>query len=97
MTGPFLKPEGIPDDLSDGGMIMEIFIWKALSTIFDRRGKQIASPRKVRSNRRVSRNDRRRAEDDGLVVTLSTREEKRQNPDRRQTADEHEQHFTLKV
>lgn len=62
---------------------MEIFVWKTLCTLSDRLGKQAAAIQKARSNRRLCRKDRRRSVNDGLVVTLSTREERRQNQDRR--------------
>ena len=67
---------------------MEICIWKALGMVKDRASKQGITPRKERGNRRTNRQDRRHSVSDGLCVSLSTREEKRKNPDRRrQTAD----------
>lgn len=65
---------------------MEIFVWKTLESVWDRLGKLAAAPRKFMSNRRASRQDRRRSVNDGVIVTLSTREEKRHNRDRRQNA-----------
>ncbi len=62
---------------------MEIFVWQALETFKDRLGKLVSAPRKFMSNRRASRKDRRRSVNDGVIVTLSTREEKRHNQDRR--------------
>ena len=64
--------------------MVEIFVWKALETFRDRLGKLAAGPRKFAANRRTSRRDRRRSVNDGIIVTLSTREEKRRNQDRRQ-------------
>lgn len=64
-------------------MVVEILLWKTLATVKDRLDKLIVPSRKVRSNRRVSKKDRRRSVNDGLVVSLSTRVEKRKNPDRR--------------
>lgn len=66
------------------GVVMEIFVWKALETVRDRLGKLAEAPRKFMSNRRANRKDRRRSVNDGVIVTLSTREEKRHNSDRRQ-------------
>lgn len=62
---------------------MEIFVWKAFEMVRDRLGKLAAATHKFRSNRRASRQDRRRSVNDGVIVTLSTREERRHNPDRR--------------
>lgn len=73
---------------------MEIFVWKTLCAVGDRLGKQAAATYKVRSNRRLCRHDRRRSVNDGLVVTLSTRPERRHNQDRRQVPDMQE--FQLK-
>ena len=63
---------------------MEILVWKALETVRDRLGRLAAGHRKYKSNRRASRLDRRRSVNEGVIVTLSTREERRHNPDRRQ-------------
>lgn len=70
---------------------MEIFVWKSLETFRDRLGKVAGATRKFMSNRRTNRTDRRRSVTDGIIVTLSTREEKRRNRDRRQ----HEASFGL--
>lgn len=66
------------------GFAVEISVWKALETFRDRLGKLAAAPRKFLANRRTGRLDRRRSVNDGIIVTLSTREEKRRNQDRRQ-------------
>ncbi|MDD5758861.1 MAG: hypothetical protein PHI06_07235 [Desulfobulbaceae bacterium] len=63
---------------------MEIFVWKSLETFRDRLGKMAGATRKFMSNRRSNRTDRRRSVNDGIIVTLSTREEKRRKRDRRQ-------------
>lgn len=63
--------------------IMEIFVWKAFEMVRDRLGKLAAATRKFKSNRRASRQDRRRSVNDGVIVTLSTREERRLSTDRR--------------
>lgn len=70
--------------LDEEGALMEIFVWKAFETVRDRLGRQAVAPRKFLSNRRTSRQDRRRSNNDGLIVTLSTREEKRHTAERRQ-------------
>lgn len=74
---------------------MEILLWKALATVKDRLEKLMVPSRKARSNRRVSKKDRRRSVNEGLVVTLSTREEKRRNLDRR-NHNTAEPHFQVK-
>jgi hypothetical protein len=71
---------------------MDILIWKTFGTVSDRQGRKTVEPQKVRGERRISRRDRRRSVSEGLVVSLSIREEKRQNPDRRHSAAE-EPHF----
>ena len=63
---------------------MEIFVWKTLETVRDRLSKLAAGTRKFKANRRASKVDRRRSVNDGLIVTLSTRKERRHNRDRRQ-------------
>ena len=63
---------------------MEILVWKALETLRDRLGKLAAGHRTFKANRRASRLDRRRSVNEGVIVTLSTRAERRRNPDRRQ-------------
>ena len=65
---------------------MEIFVWKAFEMVKDRLGKLASYPGKLVSNRRASRKDRRQSINDGVIVTLSTRQEKRHNRDRRQNA-----------
>jgi hypothetical protein len=65
------------------GAVMEIFVWKALETFGDRLGKMAGATRKFLSNRRASKKDRRRSVNDGVIVTLSTRREKRRNSERR--------------
>ena len=63
--------------------IMEILVWKAFEMVRDRLGKLAAATRKLKSNRRASRQDRRRSVNDGVIVTLSTRQERRHSTDRR--------------
>jgi len=70
---------------------MEIFVWKTFETFKDRLARLAEAPRKFKRNRRTNRKDRRRSVNDGLIVTLSTRKEKRHNQDRRRQNDAHVQ------
>jgi len=76
-------------------LAVEILLWKTLATVKDRLDRLMVPSRKARSNRRVSKKDRRRSVNEGVVVTLSTREEKRKNPDRRNHATV-EPHFQVR-
>jgi len=66
---------------------VEIFITKTSDLIKDRQREPKKKPRKNQFDRRRSNLDRRQDGQDGVVVTLSSREEKRQQLDRRQTPD----------
>ena len=63
---------------------MEIFVSKTSDMVQDRQAKQPKKPKKNRSDRRKNRSDRRQSGQEGVVVSLSYREENRGQQDRRQ-------------
>lgn len=70
---------------------MEIFVKKTSDTLQDRRGEQGKKPKKFKFDRRRSRQDRRQSVLEGVVVSLSSREEKRKQQDRRQVLSQYHQ------
>lgn len=67
---------------------MEIFVSKTSDMVQDRKGEQPKKSKKNRFDRRKNRIDRRQSVQEGVVVSLSYREEKRNQSDRRQEGAE---------
>ena len=72
---------------------MDILVNRASGTRDQKEEQPTLGRRKKRRERRRSGRDRRRAVNDGLVVSLSTSKDRRSHRERRQGSDEREFHL----